>query len=34
LFKGLVRAKVEKINELIDALNEKNTLRKARGYIV
>jgi hypothetical protein len=24
LFKGLDRAKVEKINELIDALNEKN----------
>jgi hypothetical protein len=26
LFKGLDRAKVEKINELIDALNEKNRL--------
>jgi N-acetylglutamate synthase-like GNAT family acetyltransferase len=26
LFKGLNRARVEKINELIDALNEKNTL--------
>jgi hypothetical protein len=26
LFKGLDRAKVEKINELIDALNEKDKL--------
>ena len=26
LFKGLDRAKIEKINELIDALNEKNRL--------
>ncbi|NAW18870.1 hypothetical protein FGF97_23455 [Salmonella sp. hn-f5] len=26
LFKGLVRAKVDKINELIDALNEKDRL--------
>jgi N-acetylglutamate synthase-like GNAT family acetyltransferase len=26
LFKGLDRAKVEKINELIDALNEKDRL--------
>jgi U3 small nucleolar ribonucleoprotein component len=35
LFKGLDRAKVEKINELIDALNEKEwTSRKARGFIV
>jgi hypothetical protein len=26
LFKGLDRSKVDKINELIDALNEKNSL--------
>jgi hypothetical protein len=26
LFKGLDRGKIEKINELIDALNEKNRL--------
>jgi hypothetical protein len=28
LFKGLDRSKVDKINELIDALNEKNRLLK------
>jgi hypothetical protein len=34
LFKGLERSKVNKINELIDALNEKDRLviRKARGH--
>jgi hypothetical protein len=35
LFKGLDRAKVDKINELIDALNEKDRLlEKARGYFI
>jgi hypothetical protein len=35
LFKGFDRAKVEKINELIDALNEKDRLlEKTRGYFV
>jgi hypothetical protein len=36
LFKGLNRAKVEKINELIDALNEKDRLlaREARGHFI
>jgi hypothetical protein len=35
LFKGLDRAKVEKINELIDALNEKDRFaREARRYFV
>jgi hypothetical protein len=30
LFKGLNRAKVEKINELIDALNEKDRLLESK----
>jgi hypothetical protein len=30
LFKGLDRAKVEKINELIDALNEKDRLLESK----
>jgi hypothetical protein len=35
LFKGLDRAKVDKINELIDALNEKDRLlEKARGRFI
>jgi hypothetical protein len=32
LFKGLDRSKVDKINELIDALNEKDRLLKTRRY--
>jgi hypothetical protein len=34
LFKGLDRTKVDKINELIDALNEKNRLLEKQGYFV
>jgi hypothetical protein len=34
LFKGLDRAKVEKINELIDALNEKDRLLKKKEDIL
>jgi hypothetical protein len=35
LFKGLDRTKVDKINELIDALNEKDRLlEKTRGYFI
>ena len=35
LFKDLDRTKVDKINELIDALNDKNRLlEKARGSFV
>jgi hypothetical protein len=34
LFKGLDRAKVEKINELIDALNEKDRLLEKREDIL
>jgi hypothetical protein len=35
LFKGLDRTKVDKINELIDALNDKNRLlEKTRGLVV
>jgi hypothetical protein len=34
LFKGLDRAKVEKINELIDALNEKDRLLEKQEYIL
>jgi hypothetical protein len=34
LFKGLDRAKVEKINELIDALNEKDTLLEKQEDIL
>jgi hypothetical protein len=35
LFKGLDRTKVDKINELIDTLNDKNRLlEKARGFFV
>jgi hypothetical protein len=34
LFKGLDRAKVEKINELIDALNEKDRLLEKQGDIL
>jgi hypothetical protein len=34
LFKGLVRAKVEKINELIDALNEKDKLLEKQEDIL
>jgi hypothetical protein len=34
LFKGLDRAKVEKINELIDALNEKNRLLEKQEDIL
>jgi hypothetical protein len=34
LFKGLDRAKIEKINELIDALNEKDRLLKKQEYIL
>ena len=35
LFKGLNRTKVDKINELIDTLNEKDRLlEKARKYFV
>jgi hypothetical protein len=32
LFKGLDRSKVDKINELIDALNEKDLLLEKRRY--
>jgi hypothetical protein len=32
LFKGLDRSKVDKINELIDALNEKDSLLEKQGY--
>jgi hypothetical protein len=34
LFKGLDRAKVEKINELIDALNEKDRLLERQEDIL
>ena len=34
LFKGLDRTKIDKINELIDALNEKNRLLEKQGYFV
>jgi hypothetical protein len=34
LFKGLDRTKVDKINELIDALNEKNRLLEKQGDIL
>jgi hypothetical protein len=34
LFKGLDRAKVEKINELIDALNEKDILLEKQEDIL
>jgi hypothetical protein len=34
LFKGLDRAKVDKINELIDALNEKDRLLEKREDIL
>jgi hypothetical protein len=34
LFKGLDRAKVEKINELIDALNEKDRLLERQDDIL
>jgi hypothetical protein len=34
LFKGLDRAKVEKINELIDALNEKDKLLEKQEDIL
>jgi hypothetical protein len=34
LFKGLDRAKVEKINELIDALNEKDRLLEKQEGIL
>jgi hypothetical protein len=34
LFKGLDRTKVDKINELIDALNEKNRLLEKQRYFV
>jgi hypothetical protein len=34
LFKGLDRAKVDKINELIDALNEKNRLLEKQEDIL
>jgi hypothetical protein len=34
LFKGLDRAKVDKINELIDALNEKDILLEKQEYIL
>jgi hypothetical protein len=34
LFKGLDRAKVEKINELIDALNEKDRLLEKQEDIL
>jgi hypothetical protein len=33
LFKGLDRTKVDKINELIDALNDKNKLKARRSFI-
>jgi hypothetical protein len=34
LFKGLDRSKVDKINELIDALNEKDRLLEKQEYIL
>jgi N-acetylglutamate synthase-like GNAT family acetyltransferase len=34
LFKGLDRTKVDKINELIDALNEKDTLLEKQEDIL
>jgi hypothetical protein len=34
LFKGLDRSKVDKINELVHTLNEKDRLLKARRYFV
>jgi hypothetical protein len=34
LFKGLDRAKVDKINELVDALNDNDRLLERRGYFV
>jgi hypothetical protein len=34
LFKGLYRSKVDKINELIDALNEKDRLLEKQEYIL
>jgi hypothetical protein len=34
LFKGLDRSKVDKLNELIDALNEKGRLLEKQEYIL
>jgi hypothetical protein len=34
LFRGLDRSKVDKINELIDALNEKDRLLEKQEYIL
>jgi hypothetical protein len=34
LFKGIDRSKVDKINELIDALNEKDRLLEKQEYIL